>query len=64
MTKATAPGYAEEDVCNRDGCHGIIGQHPPENCACHIRPPCNACMAPREFCPVCGWDAEYDEAAS
>ena len=54
-------GYCEGDVCGRDGCEGILEQHPVENCSCHINPPCSQCTTPREFCPVCDWDASEEE---
>lgn len=53
-------GFAEGDVCWRDGCHGEIQIHPSEDCSCHIAPPCGSCTAPRGFCPVCDWQ-EADE---
>ena len=33
-------GYEEGDVCNRDGCRGIIEIEEPEVCGCHNNPPC------------------------
>ncbi len=51
-------GYAEGEVCKRDGCAGHIDSHKPDNCSCHISPPCSACTAPRNFCPVCDWQEE------
>lgn len=55
-------GYCEGDVCGREGCQGILKQHPVENCSCHMgHPPCGQCTTPREYCPVCEWDAEEDE---
>jgi len=54
-------GYEEGDVCGRDGCEGVIEIHPVENCSCHINPPCSQCTAPREFCPVCDWEASEEE---
>lgn len=53
-------GYAEGDLCMRDGCQGVIDSHPPENCSCHINPPCGSCTSPRNFCPVCGWEEKHD----
>lgn len=54
------PGYVEGEICNRNGCTGVIDIHPSENCSCHINPPCGACTSPRNFCPVCDWQ-ESDE---
>lgn len=59
----TAPavtGFVEGETCNRDGCTGAIETRPPENCSCHINPPCAACTAPRNFCPKCGWEEADD----
>lgn len=53
-------GFGEGDVCNRDGCKGVIATHPSENCSCHISPPCFSCTSPRGFCPECDWQ-EADE---
>lgn len=55
-----ALGYAEGDVCNRNGCVGEIDSHPSENCSCHIHPPCGSCTSPRNFCPVCDWQEKDD----
>lgn len=54
------PGFCEGDTCERDGCAGVIAMHRPENCSCHINPPCSACTAPRGYCPECDWQ-EADE---
>lgn len=54
-------GYEPGDVCWRNGCQGIIDEHPVENCSCHISPPCGACTAPRQFCPECGWEESEDD---
>jgi hypothetical protein len=53
-------GFEEETTCRRDGCDGVISSRRPDNCSCHISPPCSACTAPRNFCPKCGWE-EADE---
>lgn len=53
-------GVVEGDKCNRDNCDGVIDRHEPENCSCHINPPCSACMEPANYCPKCGWE-EADE---
>jgi len=53
-------GCIEGEVCNRNGCKGIIQEHPPENCSCHIAPPCGACVKDRHYCPVCDWIAEEE----
>ena len=55
------PGYLEGEVCTRNGCTGIIAERAVENCSCHISPPCGACTAPREYCPVCEWQMVDEE---
>lgn len=47
-------GYEEGEICNRNGCAGTIETHPPENCSCHIAPPCHSCTSPRSYCTECG----------
>ena len=56
-------GYAEGEICHREGCVGIVETHPSDNCSCHISPPCGSCTSPRNFCPDCGWE-EMDEEVS
>ena len=62
MTAATVPGFEEGATCGRDGCQGVIDTRAPENCSCHISPPCSACTAPRNFCPDCDWQEADDPA--
>lgn len=60
-------GIQKGDVCGRNGCTGIIEEHPRVGeCACHIIQPCAYCSTPVEFCPECGWDAaeELEEQLS
>ncbi|QIY81478.1 hypothetical protein [Chromobacterium violaceum] len=54
-------GQLDGERCGRLGCNGVIKEHQVENCSCHISPPCGACTTPREYCPVCGWEAADDE---
>ena len=56
----SALGFAEGEACGRNGCNGCIEVAPPENCSCHLSPPCASCTAPRAFCPECDW-LEADE---
>jgi len=53
-------GTSEGDTCNRRGCKGVIKARPVEGCSCHISPPCSACTAPCNYCPVCDWDEADD----
>lgn len=53
-------GVAEDEVCNRvldDGepCTATIKLQEPENCSCHISPPCGACTSVALYCPECDW---------
>lgn len=55
--KMKAPGYEAGDVCNRDGCQGIIDEHEADgSCTCFIHPPCSYCVKSRAFCDDCGWE--------
>ena len=56
----SALGFEEGDICGREGCDGRIEIKPPENCSCHIAPPCSACTAPRAFCPECDWHEVHE----
>ena len=56
-------GDAEGDVCNRDGCDGVIEFEPVKNCSCHVSPPCGACIDSGPWCALCGWRA-IDELAA
>lgn len=49
-------GVDEGEVCNRDGCSGIMWLPPVENCSCHISPPCNRCVNNGVVCKECGAD--------
>jgi len=51
----------EGDVCGLDGCGGILFYPKAENCACHINPPCSACMDVVLTCPRCGWEQEKED---
>ncbi len=55
-------GIFEGEVCNRDGCTGIIKLYEKEGCcSCHTgNPPCSYCTTNNQYCPECNWDAnEY-----
>lgn len=53
-------GSDEGSICGRDGCKGKIALHKPENCSCHINPPCFSCTDPRGYCPECDWQEKDD----
>lgn len=47
-----------DDPCPEQGCDGTIKWKPPENCSCHINPPCNSCTDAPLWCSSCEmmWD--------
>lgn len=52
-------GTEEGQMCNRDGCTGIITFHENDNaCSCHIVAPCSSCCHNYEYCPECEWEPE------
>lgn len=54
-------GFMEGELCNREGCEGIIKRSGVENCYCHINPPCGKCTDPSlEYCPTCDWDGSEE----
>jgi len=61
-------GVLKGEVCNRDGCVGVINEHEKEGgCSCHINPPCGYCESDTSFCPLCEWNGkderhEYENA--
>lgn len=54
-------GDEKGQICNRDGCKGIIDEEEKGSCSCHICPPCSACTTPLEVCRECGWTARDEE---
>jgi hypothetical protein len=63
MSDEKVLGYEAGEVCNRNGCKGIIEEKEVEGgCSCHICAPCSYCMTPREYCPECDWAAEEEQA--
>lgn len=54
-------GIFKGDICNRNGCRGIIDEHEKDGCcSCHINPPCGYCTTDTSFCPDCGWNAKEE----
>jgi hypothetical protein len=54
-TEGVEPG----EVCNRDGCKGIIesGRHGlDDSCSCHINPPCSHCTS--THCSICDYQTQ------
>ncbi len=57
-------GYCKGEMCNRDGCEGIIEEHDIDGgCSCHSCPPCSYCTEPRGYCSECGWDEKEERDA-
>lgn len=50
------PPYEEGGDCPAPGCSGVLEYSKPENCSCHINPPCGACTSTFLLCPECGWE--------
>ena len=57
-------GYTKGEVCNRNGCTGIIMEDDDIDggCSCHINPPCSYCTTPKGYCDECGWVDEVDDS--
>ncbi|WP_431860049.1 hypothetical protein [Azospirillum sp.] len=51
------PVEPEEGGPCPDGCGGTLELPPPENCSCHIAPPCGDCTDRVLTCSRCGWEA-------
>lgn len=50
-------GLVDGEICNRNGCKGIIEiQRPEGSCSCHTNPPCSYCTDANYYCPECEWD--------
>lgn len=54
MSEEVEMGFEEGDVCNRNGCDGIMEIRPVENCSCHVSPPCTNCVENNPICNKCG----------
>jgi hypothetical protein len=53
-------GYNKGEICNREGCRGIIDEHDKDGCSCHSAPPCSSCTRTYEYCPECDWDHQEE----
>jgi len=57
-------GSETGELCNRDGCKGVIEEHEKEgSCSCHINPPCSHCVDDTHYCPECNWHGIDDQKA-
>lgn len=55
-------GYFKNEICNREGCEGIIEEPDKEGCcSCHINPPCSYCEDSTAYCPTCDWSAREEK---
>jgi len=48
----------EGAACGIDGCKGVFEYEMPEDCSCHIAPPCPACLSNYLTCSICGFAGE------
>lgn len=59
-------GTEEGALCGRQidesekFCLGTIELVIPEDCSCHISPPCSACVEAGLICNECGWRSRDD----
>jgi len=51
-------GFMEGDVCNRDGCEGVMYIPEVENCYCFKCAPCSHCEDNLSICDKCGENYE------
>lgn len=58
-------GYYEEGdrcpECAEKHEQGVLRYNKPQNCSCHISPPCGACTSARLECDNCGWEDDSEE---
>ena len=54
-------GYFKNEICNREGCTGVIDEIELEGCSCHNNPPCSYCTTNKGYCDTCGWDGEEEQ---
>lgn len=58
----TKPREVQEgDSCLDTECTGKYEWNPPEECSCHISPPCEFCLETPHKCDSCGLTAEEAE---
>lgn len=60
-------GYYLGDVCNRNGCKGVIKDNDEYGCYCSATsmPPCSHCEKSneRQYCPECYWSGAEEQLA-
>ncbi len=56
-------GEEKGDICNRDGCKGILeddGSMDDRSCSCHINAPCSKCETDTIRCSECDWNYQEE----
>jgi hypothetical protein len=48
-------GFEEGQLCNRDGCLGVIELREKEGCLCFESCGGATCTTPTDYCPKCEW---------
>lgn len=62
MEHQSITGTETGEMCNRNGCTGIIEESPKHgSCSCHINPPCSHCVDDNHYCPECDWQGIEDQ---
>lgn len=62
LSTVTEEGYVAGEICNRNGCQGVIKEKDTDSCcSCHQNAPCSHCTTSREYCPDCGWDGREEQ---
>ena len=55
-------GFPEEgDICPKCGDKSGLKYQEPDDCSCHISPPCPSCTDIRLYCEACDWIDESEE---
>lgn len=55
-------GLVEGDVCNREGCKGVMREQETDTCcSCHINAPCSHCVDAIYECFECGEETDPPE---
>ena len=57
-------GYEVGEICNRDGCKGIMREHHSQICSLYmlyLYPECYKCEGTKIFCDTCNWDIRVDK---
>lgn len=52
---------SDGDACKTHGCPGNYVWKQPDECSCHLAPPCDACIAAPLVCDTCELEASEDD---